>query len=113
MEINLNNKKFKALSNSSNGEVSDDTVFHYFQRDALVWAEYQGGGIVKGFLIGKVEENQLKFSYQHLNENLEIMTGKCTSSPESDANGKIKLIEKWEWTCKDFSKGESILIEIT
>lgn len=112
MNVKLHNKKFKALSNSSNGEVSDDTVFHYYQENEVLWAEYSGGGILKGFLIGKVAGNSLEFSYQHLNERLEIMTGKCKSQAGTGADGKIKLIEKWEWTCKDFSKGESVLIEI-
>lgn len=51
--IDLNNKKFVALQNSENGEVSQQTCFHYFQQDKMIWAEYGGGEIAKGFLIGK------------------------------------------------------------
>ncbi len=112
MEINLNDKKFKSLSNSSNGEVSDSTIFHYHQKNKMIWAEYSGGDILKGNLIGKIVKHSLEFSYQHLNQTLEIMTGKCKSRIELSESGKIQMFENWEWTCKDFSKGKSTLIEI-
>ncbi len=112
MKINLDNKKFKPLSNSENGEVSDSTIFHYHQKDKMIWAEYSGGDILKGFLIGKVIDQSLEFSYLHLNQNLEIMTGKCKSQPELNESGKVQLYEDWQWTCKDFSKGTSTLIEV-
>jgi len=112
MKINLNNKKFKALSNSDNGEVSDSTVFHYKQENEIIWAEYAGGEIEKGFLIGKINNCSIEFTYQHLNKALEIMTGKCKTKIDFDENDKILLHEEWEWTCKDFSKGKSTLIEV-
>lgn len=54
MNINLNNKKFKPEFNSKNGEVSDQTLFFYNQKDNIVWAEYSGGQIVKGKLSEKL-----------------------------------------------------------
>ena len=112
MRINLNNKKFKSLSNSVGGEVSGHTVFIYFQEDKMVWAEYSGGRIMKGFLIGIIVNDLLEFTYQHLNKDLELMTGKGKSIPQLNTKGKIILKEHWEWTCKDFGKGDSTLIEI-
>ncbi len=112
MNINLHNKKFKALNNSANGEVSDATVFHYYQENEMVWANYSGGDILKGFLIGKRKGETLEFTYQHLNKGLEIMTGKCHSEIEMGSDNKILLHEKWEWTCRDFSKGSSELKEV-
>ena len=112
MKINLDYKKFKPFTNSKNGEVSNQTIFHYRQEKELVWAEYSGGSIIKGFLIGKIKNAALEFSYQHLNLDMEIMTGKCHSIVALNKEGKILLKENWEWTCKDFSKGESLLVEI-
>jgi len=51
--INLNKKIFKALSNSDNGEVGNDTIFYYLQNKDIISAEYSGGEIIKGNLIGK------------------------------------------------------------
>ena len=28
-------------------------------------------------------------------------------------DGRLELSEKWEWTCDDYSKGESILTEMS
>jgi len=112
MTIDLNNKKFKSEGNSKNGEVSDQTIFHYFQKDEIIWAEYSGGEILKGSIIGKIIDNHLEFVYQHINKKNELMTGNCKSYPEHTKSGKIKLKEMWKWTCRDNSSGKSILIEI-
>ena len=112
-KINYDNKKFASIENSETGEVSGQTVFHYHQKDNLVWAEYAGGEIVFGTLIAKVLENDaLEMRYQHLNKSGELMTGKCFSTPEILLDGRIRLYEKWQWTSGDLSKGESIVEEI-
>jgi hypothetical protein len=50
--------------------------------------------------------------YHHINESNEIMTGICKSRPEVLLDGRIRIHEEWEWTCKDRSKGYSIIEEI-
>lgn len=110
--LNYNNRIFTALSNSDNGEVSDQTLFHYHQEYEIIWAEYSGGDILKGFLVGTVSRaGQLNFTYQHVNNHFESKTGKCVSTPEV-IDGKIILNEAWEWTSGDKSKGTSKLIEV-
>lgn len=112
-EINYDNRKFASVRNSATGEVSGETVFHYHQKDDLVWAEYAGGAIVFGNLIARVDEaGNLEMRYQHLNDKGELMTGKCFSVPEILTDGRIRLHEKWQWTSGDFSSGESIVEEI-
>jgi hypothetical protein len=111
--MNYNNRKFVVAANSEMGEVSTETVFNYKQKDDLVWAEYSGSEIVFGTLIAKVvEDNCLEMRYQHLNKKGELMTGKCFSTPEMLSDGRIRLFEKWQWTCGDFSAGTSIIEEI-
>lgn len=113
MKINYDKRIFKSVSNSETGEVSDETRFYYHQKGNVVWAEYRGGEIIFGNLIAKVfEDDSLEMSYQHLNMQGELMTGKCLSKPEILENGKIRLHENWQWTSGDFSKGESIIEEI-
>ena len=99
--------------NSENGEVSAATVFEYHQNGKMLWAEYSGGDILRGSLMGNVSANgELDFVYHHINKNMVIKTGKCRSVPTVMDNGKLKLSETWEWTSGDFSKGESVLVEI-
>ena len=111
--INYNNRKFYSVLNTDNGEVSDRTIFNYHQENNIIWAEYSGGEIVKGLLIGISDKiGNLIFTYQHVNTQNHIRTGKCKSMPEIMPDGKIKLIEEWEWTNGDMSKGSSVVMEI-
>lgn len=108
-----NNKCFRSVTNTANGEVSSETIFHYHQQDSLVWAEYAGGTIVKGFLIATVQgDNSLDMRYEHVNLQGDLMTGRCRSTPEYLADGRLRLHERWQWTSGDYSAGESIVDEI-
>jgi mannose-6-phosphate isomerase-like protein (cupin superfamily) len=109
--FNLNNKRFKSISITNNGEVNSETIFHYRQNKNVIWATYEGGNILFGTLSGKSEKNKLTFTYQHQNIDGEFKTGKCKSVIEI-VNNKIRLKEEWEWTCDAYSKGKSELEEI-
>ena len=111
--LNYDGRKFISKQNSENGEVSSDTVFHYHQQGNLVWPEYSGGSVRYGSLVALVDNDGcLEFRYQHINGNNEFMTGICFSKPEILPNGKLKVYEEWQWTCKDHSRGTSIIEEI-
>ena len=112
--INYNNKTFKSVSNSENGEVSNKTIFHYKQLDNIVISEYSGGKIKIGHLIGVVDEKgNIDMRYHQINDQGELMTGICFSKPEILENGKIRLHETWQWTSGDQSKGNSIIEEMS
>jgi hypothetical protein len=112
-KINYDNKKFASVQNSETGEVSGETIFHYHQKEAIVWAEYSGGEIVFGTLIATADENgKLDMRYQHINKSGELMTGKCLSTPEILSDGRIRLHENWQWTSGDLSAGESVIEEL-
>ncbi|MBR6382592.1 MAG: NAD(P)H-dependent oxidoreductase [Lachnospiraceae bacterium] len=109
-EFSLEDKYFTAIENSESGEVSGDTVFSYHQKGNAIWAEYSGGSIVKGFLLGTMDENHnLHFTYQHINANGEIKTGSCNSRPQTE-NGKLRFYESWKWD--NGEEGTSIIEEI-
>lgn len=111
--INYDGRKFVPKINSENGEVNAQTVFLYHQNGNLLWAEYSGGNILKGSLIGSVSDGgELDFVYHHINRDMHVKTGKCHSVPIVKTDGKIELSEQWEWTSGDFSKGASLLVEV-
>ena len=111
--MNYNNRKFRPVSNSENGEVSNDMIFHYKQAGNILTCNYQELKILKGHLIGLVDDNgNIEMKYHQINQNGELMTGICFSTPEVLGNGKIRLVEEWQWTSGDKSKGKSILEEI-
>ncbi|WP_268121748.1 n-acetylglutamate synthase [Roseivirga pacifica] len=111
--MNYHDKKFKPIENSSNGEVSPDMVFHYQQNGEVLTCQYKGANIVKGEIIGLVDETGvIEMQYEQINNKGEVRTGKCTSTPETLPSGKIRLHEKWQWTSGDYSHGQSIIEEV-
>ena len=104
---------FRPIESSDSSQTNTDTIFKYEQNDDLVTATYSGGNIQFGQIIGKVDANGiLDMRYQHVDRNGELMTGYCKTTPEILPNGKIRLHEKWRWTCGHRAKGKSVLEEI-
>ena len=109
--FDLNNKIFTALENTKNGEVSGETRFHYHQQEKMIWAEYGGGEILKGFLIGKwINDSQIEFTYQHLNQALENRLGRCRTTFSLE-NGKLIGREQWQWL-DTLDQGNSLIQEM-
>lgn len=110
--MNYNDKLFRPIRNSENGETSNETLFHYKQVGNILTSEYAGGKIIYGHLIGLVDSSgNIEMRYHQVNDKGELMTGICRSTPELMENGKIRLHEQWEWTSGDKSKGTSIIEE--
>lgn len=112
LHMNYNDKKFRPVSNTENGETSKETLFHYKQIGNTLTSEYPGGKIKYGHLIGLVDNaGNIEMRYHQVNDKDELTTGICISKPEILENGKIRLQENWEWTSGDKSKGTSIIEE--
>jgi hypothetical protein len=113
LNYNLEGKIFKSISNTENGEVSEDTIFHYHQNENIVWADYSGGSVVKEHLIANVIQNgKLDMRYHHINTDGKIMLGKCLSTPSITKDGLLKFNEEWQWLSEDKSSGHSEIIEV-
>jgi hypothetical protein len=113
MKYNLNKKRFRGVSNNSNGEVSSSTLFTYHQEGDVIWGSYEGGVIVRGSLIGKVTEDDIiEFNYTHINQDKTLLSGFCRSTIELLDTGKLRLHEQWTWTTGKEGQGESIVEEV-
>ncbi|MCE7794475.1 n-acetylglutamate synthase [Salipaludibacillus sp. CUR1] len=111
--INYNSRTFVSQSNSENGEVSSSTYFHYRQNKNILTAEYSGGEITEGRLIGIVQKDgSITFRYNHVNTDNELRGGECYSVPEILSDGRVRLHEKWKWLDQEQTEGESIVEEI-
>lgn len=49
---------FVSKTNTENGEVDERTLFEYHQKGTILWADYAGGDVLKGHLIGCVATNE-------------------------------------------------------
>ena len=111
--MNYNNKKFRGVQNADHGQTSKETIFTYKQKGTILTSEYKGGQIVKGHLIGLVDEHgNIEMRYHQVNLKGELMTGICYSKPEIEVNGKITLYENWTWNSGDKTSGMSVLEEV-
>lgn len=111
--IDLDGRVFRSASNTSNGEVGSETRFHYRQEGLVVSAEYAGGAVVQGHLLGRWRGHaRLEFAYHHLNSAGTVMAGRCISVPEKLPDGRLLLKEEWQWLTGDRSKGSSEVVEV-
>ena len=60
--VNYNDKIFRPIGNTENGETSNETKFHYKQVGNILSSEYSGGKILTGHLISLVDKDGLNVS---------------------------------------------------
>ena len=99
------------VRNSASGEVGGDTVFHYHEADGVVWAEYGGGAVVRGHLVGTRTGDDLDFRYVHLSTAGATASGHCTARLELLPDGRIRSHETWEWESRE-GAGTSVVEEL-
>lgn len=110
-KLNFNNKTFSLLENSANGKVNSETQFHYKQEGNLVTADYSGGPIIYGKIIGHLQENTINMLYQCLTTENVLKAGKAKATASLAENNKIKLKLDWEWLDGQKEKGTSEYLE--
>ena len=113
MRLDYNDRLFRASTNSAGGDVDDRTLFSYRQYGDVVWATYQGGAIAFGTMVGVLRDDDvLDMRYQHVSTRGELRCGRCLSTPEVLADGRVRLHEAWEWTEGSVGAGASIVEQV-
>jgi len=107
----LDGRRFKAVENSSDGQVSGETQFVFSQEGRLVHAHYSGGTIDLGFLVGVASGGTVEFRYVHVDRAGLIASGHSIDTIDVLADGRLRLHERWKWDSK-IGSGTSILEEI-
>jgi len=110
-DFNFNNKNFSLISNSEEGKVNADTIFEYKQNGNLITADYYGGTIQYGKIIGTLKENHINMLYQCLTTKNELKAGKAIAEISLTVDEKIKLKLFWEWLDGKGEKGVSEYLE--
>lgn len=110
--LTLDKVKMTVLQTAENGVVNKDTLFMFSQNGNVVQAEYAGGKIEKGFLIGQLAGSVLQFSYCQLQTDGVLDNGLSTCELSMGDTGKIRLIEHFEWKSRPGEAGVNIFQEI-
>lgn len=93
-DFSLNGKRFRIIENSSDNPLPAQTIFDYHQKGNSVWAEYSGGSVGQGHLIGIIDnKNHLDFCYHHI-ANSTLISGMGKSHFEIMKNGRLGCHEE-------------------
>ena len=109
--MNLNNVKMNVIETAGNGIVNDLTIFTFSQTDNFISATYSGGQILKGYLVGTLNQNKLSFSYCQLQTNGKMDNGQSECDVLIE-NGKIRLVEHFTWASRNGETGTNIFQEL-
>ena len=110
--INLNRIKMNVIQTADNGVVNENTIFEFSQEGRAVYAAYVGGKIKKGYLVGIIKDNTLKFNYCQLQVDDILDNGESICELSIHQNGKIRLIEHFEWKSRPGEFGTNIFEQI-
>lgn len=88
-------------------------VGRYHQEGDTVWAEFSGGAVVRGYLVGRqAGDGRLDLVYCQVLADERVVSGRCVSTPEILPDGRVRLREDWERFGPGASRGVSYIEEI-
>ena len=110
--INYDGRVFRSAAAETAGPDGQGPVGHYHQDGDVVWAEFSGGQVVRGALIGTSgRDGVLRLAYCQLMASGEAVAGQCTSIPTVLGDGRIRLDEHWQRSGPDGPAGVSVIVQ--
>ncbi|MFJ5994349.1 hypothetical protein [Streptomyces sp. NPDC092370] len=100
------------VADQAPGQVGTRTRFTYHERQGGIWAEYSGGDVVRGYLVGIREGDRLDFRYVQLKRDGTTSSGHCVSAVVELPDGRVRLEESWEWESQR-GNGTSVVEQVT
>ncbi|MFS0697445.1 hypothetical protein [Streptomyces nitrosporeus] len=111
MARSLDGLVLSPVADQAPGQVGTRTRFTYHERDGRICAEYAGGDVVRGHLVGTREADTLDFRYVQLKQDGTTSSGHCRSTVTELADGRVRLDERWAWESQEGS-GTSVVEEL-
>jgi hypothetical protein len=108
--VSLAGKNMRVIVTDSAGVVGDGTTLRFNQQGNIVWAEYSGGRIANGALVGVRYGNSLDFHYAQQYSDGAIDTGRSRAIVR-EADGRLQIEEHFEWGSREGS-GVNVFEEI-
>ena len=106
--FDLNGRVFVPVHNTVGGTVTDATKFHFQQSGDIITADYAGGDVQTGHIVGKfVKEDTAKLIYHCLTADGEMKAGQAQAHFSVNEAGKLTIDMQWQWLNGDLSSGTS------
>lgn len=109
--VPLDGLVFAPVADQAPDQVGTRTRFTYHEADGRIWAEYAGGGIVHGRLVGTRDGDRLDFRYVQLGLDGGTSSGHCVSTVVELPDGRVRLEESWRWESREGS-GTSVVEQL-
>lgn len=100
-ELSLDGCRMHVVETASNGVVNADTYFDFHQGGDRAWAEYAGGGIERGYLVGVVRGSDFEFRYCQIQTDGVIDGGQSRCELRRSDAGKLQIVEHFEWGSRE------------
>ncbi|WP_030972939.1 hypothetical protein [Streptomyces sp. NRRL S-1824] len=112
MARSLDGLVLSPVADQAPGQVGTRTRFTYHEEKGAIWADYAGGEVLRGHLVGTRTGDRLDFRYVQLKQDGTTSSGHCVSTVVGLADGRVRLTERWEWESQEGS-GTSVVEELT
>ncbi|WP_128376078.1 hypothetical protein [Streptomyces cavernae] len=112
MASSLDGLVLAPVADQAPGQVGTRTRFTYHEQGGVIWAEYAGGDVVRGHLVGTREDDRLDFRYVQLRRDGTTASGHCVSVVVELPDGRVRLEETWQWESQAGS-GTSAVEQVT
>ncbi|MFI6283605.1 hypothetical protein ACIBCM_02410 [Streptomyces sp. NPDC051018] len=110
MAGSLDGRVLFPVADQAPGQVGTRTRFAYHEEEGRIWAEYDGGDVVRGHLVGTRDGDRLDFRYVQLKTDGTTSSGHCVSTVVELPDGRVRLEESWEWESQP-GRGTSVVEE--
>jgi hypothetical protein len=98
--INLDGIRMNAVKTAPNGVINHETFFTFEQNGERVKAEYAGGRITQGYLVGFLKKGELTFRYCQMETDGALNGGESVCEVKR-SNDLIQLIEHFQWESQE------------
>lgn len=112
VRMNIDGMIMNAVETDENGVIGVDTIFNFKQSSGYVSAEYAGGKIWQGYLVGINSGTTLTFKYCQLETDGTLNGGESTCRLEYGDNGLLRIVENFEWASRP-GGGRNIIQEFS
>jgi hypothetical protein len=99
--FSLDGIRMHVVTTAGTGVVNADTLFTFAQDGNAVSAEYAGGKVRKGFLVGVLASGELWFRYAQLDIEGHLDGGSSRCEISRGADGRLRLLEHFQWESRD------------
>lgn len=109
--FNFNALKMNAVETDPNGVINEHTIFTFEQDEDIVYAQYVGGEIIRGQLIGRITDDKLHFRYCQIDTDGNLDGGESYCDLQYSDDGLIQIIENFQWESRD-EQGRNVIQEM-